>query len=549
MADNPTTPEPSAPALSAVQAEEIVRSLGLVFSNTYLYGPKHAVTRKAVDGSFSTLQKTLDICPEVSFNVAENELLVNGVQVETRNPLLRTFVTQLAGLDISSFSLQRGMSREKFEQLVEIMNRKPEEVKQSGGFPELVAQSGLEHVRARRVTYRQVAEDEVVMGKEVAEGATEAARESEQTVRTMIDYLKGGGSSEDAGTLQAVQQVSANADALAGAIVQAAEEEQEPSVPDTPDKFAEHVVGCLKRAYQGLMKDPALRTQKGKRNLARTLNTLEEKILSEMSEKFGGQQGQAAGAITDAIEEMSDELKVDALATEFMKKREAIDASEKRLLRYIKSKGVDPSNEAEVRERMLSSGLSPDAWQELLQKSGVGGAASTGGIAAAGHLASLLAQMESTFAQAGHGDQAAEQLNRMLAEVDKEVQKVVLKTEQKILDLVKNAQSEGGAVAAEGVSPDQDRITRKRLYEILSEIAQELCQPLSVVHCSLDMLGSGAMGEMTAGQKEMLSLALSSGERMQKLIDKLMEISGVPTTLHPDSKLQDSLYRPGAKAP
>jgi signal transduction histidine kinase len=95
------------------------------------------------------------------------------------------------------------------------------------------------------------------------------------------------------------------------------------------------------------------------------------------------------------------------------------------------------------------------------------------------------------------------------------------------------------------------RITRRQLLEMLAEIAQELCQPLSVVQCSLDMVSSRMLGEVSDSQMEMLKLALESVTRLQGLVEGLRTVAGVPQSLTPDPGVLDRMAgkaKPGARA-
>ena len=78
---------------------------------------------------------------------------------------------------------------------------------------------------------------------------------------------------------------------------------------------------------------------------------------------------------------------------------------------------------------------------------------------------------------------------------------------------------------------------------LLAEIVQELCQPLSVINCSIEMIKSSHLGAVSDSQLEILNLASTSGDRVKLLVDKLLELSGLPTTMTPDADIQSSLYR------
>ena len=89
------------------------------------------------------------------------------------------------------------------------------------------------------------------------------------------------------------------------------------------------------------------------------------------------------------------------------------------------------------------------------------------------------------------------------------------------------------------------KVSRKRMLAVLAEITQELCQPLSVITCSISMVVSKSLGNVTDPQVDMLKLASESAAKMEVLIDNLEKISGLPTDLAPDSAIQRALYEGG----
>ncbi|MFC1496994.1 histidine kinase dimerization/phospho-acceptor domain-containing protein [Verrucomicrobiota bacterium] len=564
-------PQPLAPISDAA---EIVRVMGLVFSNSELYGANHGVTKKAIEDSFALLGKTFENCKEISFTVSEEGLLVNGDIIELKNPLMKSFVTQMLQREINSFSISQGLSHEQYHNLVEALTAKPKELKQLGGFAGAIGALGLENVRSRKVVFKQVTEEEAVVSREglekvvskdklehvLSSGVTPGKGEGDEEggtdaihVDNILAFIKGDVSVDNKEALSDIKQAASHADKLGEIILQAAEIKQEKADIAGGESFGDLVVGCLRRTYEGLSKDPAMKTQKGKKNLAKTLMLLEKDILDKMRQMGGEVTEEDQKKVAEAVEAMEDELKIDSLADEYIKKSNAIEANEKRILRFIKSKGVDGAGNSDLKEKLLSGGLSLDGWNELLVKSGAGGAetgfsASGGNLAAVGQLATLLTRMEESFEkESGSLDKETQQeVDNTLKKVDQEVRNIVANTEHKIEELVKDVKEDEEIIEAEEKKAKKEgkgpKLTRKKMLEVLAEIVQELCQPLAVISCSIDMMKSKYLGEVTKQQEETLELAFSSGERLKKLIDKLIEIAGMPETRNPDEKIISSLY-------
>lgn len=568
MADNDASSPQAVPTPTPSQAEEITRALGQVFSNTFLYGPKHGVTTKSTDLAFGVLQIALETFPEITFSVSEESLMVNGVGVEQKNPLVKMFVSRLVGLEISNFTLVKGMTRETFDHLMEVMNRKSDDLKQAGGFISVMTSQGIENVKVRRVVLQQVEEDELIVSKgaiEQALGGSEAVQEmvkpvaeeaprKEVEVAGILAFLKGDPSAKTEKDIAGdLSELNSDPRKLGELILKAAEVRRESAELEGGETLAGLVVGCLAKTCHAMMKDPSVKTQKGKKNLARTLILLERELIERMRRLSESVTDEDIQAVHEAFEEAQDDLKIDSLAEEYMRRRKAMEQNEKKILRYMKAQGEDGLQGSSLQEKLGESGLSVEGWNELLGRSGIdaltpelaagsgGGSGGSGGMGAIGHLAMLLEQLEKSVEKGAEQAAAAApgQVAGALDSVRKEVRDVTEKTNRKIRTLVDGVKADSEAVAKGGRG---ETMPKAKLLELLAEVVQELCQPLAVINCSVELILGKGLGEVSSSQAEMLQLAAESGARLKQLADKLLEISGVPKTLTPDAGIQKALY-------
>lgn len=717
-------------ALSPEDSDELVRSIGMVFSQALMYGPEHSVTRKVMVNSFKFINTGLELCQELQFTITDDALLVNNVSVNLKNPLARGFAMHLTQRDIRNFSLVRGLTFEKFVSLITVLNQKAETIKSDGGFAHVIGKSGLDGVRAAKISFVQVTEDDVVISKD----ALKETVGSEISAEQILNLIRKGSTATDADreALRAIQNSERSTEILGEAIVSAAKERQQAAGSGQGSgegpSLVESAVDYMQQTYEVLASDPSVKTQKGKKNLLRIVTELEEEIKKRLRESGVEFTEADAERIADAIEGMTDELKIDALASEYMKKRGAIDTSEKRILRFIKAKGLDHLGESELREKLQEAGLTMDNWRDLLAKSGLleGGKLEIvdfNGLNVVEHLASLLQtaanelllppplpdtplppplihatltelqreRME--FEQRGQTD-----LARILGNLEQEIQKrladangditladathvaetlegmvdglkidaiaseyrkkrdAIDSTEKQILRFIKakgldslseselkeKLQDEGltlddwrDLMARSGLldvgqmetvdfaglnvtehlagllqnmsqtlvqpphSPGEHapppvpgpevraaftainhevgsimtsatarigqvmadfqadvkaareagkngqvhyKLSRRRLMTVLAEVGQEICQPLAVVNCAIEMVLNKSLGDVTDPQMEMLKLANDGGLKLKQLADKLMEIAGLPETMNPDADIQDDLF-------
>ncbi|MDI6773830.1 MAG: hypothetical protein QME60_00310 [Verrucomicrobiota bacterium] len=533
------------------EAEAIVRSLALVRSNALLYGLSHNVTRKSVDDAFAKVGKALETCSEVDFSVMDDVLMVNGTAIDTGNPMTDSFVRHLVKIESPSFSMERGLAPERFARFMGVLNAKLEELRQLGGVSSALVSANIEHVRAKKMIYKRIDEGDVVLSQEKMAQIVAAGQGD---VDVLVSFLKGDPPEGDKEVAANLKKITADSGLMGRLIVDIAETGKEEKGLPVEETLTGMAVKSLQRVFKEMAQDPSVKTQKGKRELEKTLVMLEGSVKRRIMEISGRISDEDTLKLSNAVESMVDELRIDALADEYMKKREALDKNEQRLLRFMKGKGIDRLSDTELEARLAASGLTAEDWRNLLVKSGLISRGESDAAPAGERLAELISTIResaSKAAQAGP-DARKEQVGQLVASIDTEVKTLVQKTTSKIQGLVEvlkadrdAADAAEQAAARAGKAP---QISRKRFFEILAEIGQELCQPLAVISCSIDILAAGALGTVTVSQQDMLKLAAESGRKLKVLIDNFIEIAGVPETRSPDAGIQALLYASKEKA-
>ena len=340
------------------EAEALVRSIGLVYTNATLYGLNHKVTKKSSEDSFVLLSKALETYSELNFNITDDVMMVNGTAVDSRNPVTDSFIRHLIQIEVPSFSIDRGLAADKFADVIELLNAKPDELKQLGGFASILVSANIEHVRAKKMVYKRIAEDDVVLSKEKMAGI---ASVTGGDIDSVVAFLKSDGRETPPHAAANIKRVAADSGQLGKLIVDTAEAAKKEEKAGQSEKgLTDLVVNSLERVFSELSKDPSAKTQKGKKDLEKTLSMLEGAVCHRIAEISGEVKESDNRAISQAVEGMVDELRIDALVGEYMKKREALGKNEERLLRFMKTKGLDRLSDSELEGRMLAGGLTPE---------------------------------------------------------------------------------------------------------------------------------------------------------------------------------------------
>ncbi len=254
----------------------------------------------------------------------------------------------------------------------------------------------------------------------------------------------------------------------------------------------------------------------------------------------------------DALLAPSD-LGLVSAASSYLEQKQAAEVHRQKLLDQIKEKGSSQAEIQELRDQLLAAGLTEADWQDLLSASGV----SQGGQASR---------------PSGSDDRASEKLQKLLSEVDALTERGAVTASgestsvmSSILDAIGNEVQRISAETTEHVDSladkvDADRetvshieeearahgiglsLSRDELLASLSEINQELAQPLTAATAVIDMLGGGTLGDVSDAQRDVLAVASEGMNRLGELVAYLTRISGVPDTLSPDRQILDDAY-------
>ncbi len=540
----------TSPRSTDLETEAAVQAIAFVIhNNVKRCWFSEADRQQTLKESFSVVTTALQRGGRLRITIEERTIKVNGEDLKTHSSHLEVFAQHLSDLSPCNFILKRGLTPEEFTTLTDLLSRPAAALKAEGEFTEMILRHQFAHITSRRVILREVAEDEAVVSREALEAATQ--REHPTIEADVLALLSGGevGDTVAESRRGTLRRLLEDSEMMAGLVLQAATASAAGDAGSDPRKVAEMVVACLNRAFDALLKDPFSKTQKGKQAIAAALRRLEKDLLQKMNVQEGETEEHP---VVSAVERMTERLKMDFIVQDYTRKLHALEESEKRILRFIKLQGWDRMQAAGLERELAEGGVDISAWHRLLALSGAHGATDADeeeeAAAAVRRLGEILQQLErdvkrADMASANAGGSPVSENVRKAAE---QVRRVTEKTRQKISGWVASVQSD--LEAAERMEQEavksgvQLKLSRKQMITVLAEIVQELCQPLSVVNCTISMLTAQSLGELTPPQLDMLNLAMESVTRIQVLVNNLERIAGQPTTLSPDTAIQKSLY-------
>lgn len=524
--------------------DQALQALGKALNIYAVYGEKHPVAQESLGSSYDAFTLLFDERPNVLLGAFNGLMTVDGQSISVSGVLKKGLEKRLVNLKITGLKINRGITRDEFRQLVNMLNQGEE-----AAFKKSLEESGMEHVGNEKTTYQAVHEGEKVvragagtsklsgMDDEItayfeAQQKQQAGGGSSVQVEQIIAFLKG-----DVGGSQAVSDQLAETiddpNKLAGLILESTAVRQSVDVLQG-ETLADVVLGCLRKTYESLKLQPDFQGEAGTASLKKAMLLLERSILDRMRNFFGKSDSVRDGRIIKAIQSMNEDMDLEMLAASYMEQRHAVRQSTDQIIKYIQSRGVQ-----QARDRLSAVGLSSDEWRQMVvqskRSSGQAGDGSGPEWSLSANLGTLSMVLEKLEGLMRTDQPAGSRVKELVDEAHTNVSSLAESTQKKIQSLGELIRHEEGrndkTVEGAGI-----QMNASDLLATLAEIAQELAQPLTAINTSLEMILYGYAGQVNHDQKNLLQLATGSAEHMHYLMEQLLGIVGYPTNLGVDER-------------
>jgi hypothetical protein len=539
---------------SPPEVAEAVATLALMIYNTcHSYWMSPSDYSATATDRFRVMANAFDKNAEVRFTVSHQSLMINGILADMDNRYIKFLADHLSALEISNFTVTRGLTVDEFKEMIQLLGKSPPQMAALGGFSNAVATGGFKNIQARKIVLKEVNESEVVVPKDAVD--TSAIERKTQAESTLLAFLINDVPATTDESVECLRELAKAPGMIADIIVKAAESRTSGNQDEAARKGA--IVHCFERFFDGLMTHSFARTIAGKKSVGKTMEELKKDLLEAVHAEPGDEMTKA---IEGAAGQMVEGLEISGVAVDYARKLKALEVSEKRILRFMKAQGLEKLKQSALEEQLGESGLDVSGWQRLLAKSSIAGSLHAAGqetvsggmeesSTAIANLAAILERLalEVVKPEADPSAASAEQLAGDVKDASDMVATLADGTEKKIHALVDAVTTEIGKIGVTEDVADKDavspKMSRRQMVVLLAEIVQEICQPLAVIKCSLEMVQMERLGQVTSAQKNMLDLAAQGILRIGALAKSLERISGMPTDLEPNSVIQESLYR------
>jgi CRP-like cAMP-binding protein/HEAT repeat protein len=154
--DPMTDPQTQADALDAM----IV--INAAIRNIRLYPIGSASINKSLDKVQETLQPALSRAGSVEYAESEKQLLVCGEPLsenDLKKPQMTAFIELMLNFAIKGIIFQDGVSQAELTTFLELLSRKPEDIKEEGGLPSLVDRANMPNIAINHKVYITLEEE------------------------------------------------------------------------------------------------------------------------------------------------------------------------------------------------------------------------------------------------------------------------------------------------------------------------------------------------------------------------------------------------------
>jgi hypothetical protein len=518
------------PAISHA-LNELGRSINLLTT----YGKNHPAASKALHGTHLAFEDLFSARKKLTIGAFNGVLVIDEKTAQTTGTLQKSLERKLVRLNITGLRIARGISPEELEQLVELLSSGDADT-----FQNSMGNSGMSHIEAENARLETVREGQTVANEsdlagmggdgvlvledETSEPHQQAGHDAGVHVEQIVAFLKGEGDSAAGPVGNELSELASDPERLGQMIMESVSIRQKASGL-AGESLNDIILGCLRRTYDGLRKQSEFQSSEGKAELKQALLLLEDSVLRKMRGITGEEDPELDREIIQAMREMDDQLSFEVAAAQYMEHRKAIKQNRQQLKNFVESQGT------ETAEALLADiGFPGNDWRKIVVDSGKQGAGDGGALSAGFNtLATVFEQLE----QLMKSEKASSpQVKDLLWQANDNLDDTIDHTREK-LEALSHQIKDGEAVTIGGQAHS---MSREELLTALSEVAQELMQPLTAVNASLEMMLNGFVGRVTDEQQDLLSLAANSGEHLKFLMNMLIDIVGCPTNKGIDSR-------------
>jgi hypothetical protein len=167
--------------------------LNAAFTNIRLYPSTSAMIGKSVDSAALILQSIFEQEDSLVFAESEMNLIVSGHALDEKDrkrPQVAAFIQLMLKLGIKSITFQRGLEKSEILSFLEVIVKKPEDLRKEGGIETAMSGKGIRNIQLDQKFYVAMDKSRQIIGAEnKKDSAATAAGEQLLRIKTGINSI------------------------------------------------------------------------------------------------------------------------------------------------------------------------------------------------------------------------------------------------------------------------------------------------------------------------------------------------------------------------
>jgi hypothetical protein len=515
MQQTPSDPQSSGKELSP-EVRTLLMAIGRGLGTVSVYGTEHPSVKMSVTQTHQALQGALT-SGSIAIGTFNGTLTVNGEPVLVTDIPIKMLEKRLVSMKVSHLALHAGLTEEELQHLLTALCAPTGEA-----MKETLAKSGTRNIQMEDVKYVTLRNGEQKTGQggggsgsgegDSGSGSGERAAAQAQ-LKQIIAFLKG-----DPGTsanLAQLKKALSDPQKLGQMILAAATVQQK----ETKEDLGDLIISSLKRAYDGLSKESVFESAQGKATLAKTMLRVEQTILRKIQGPGSAASPGLDRRIQAEFRGMEKERQLDMLSTHYAEQCAKRDKTEQTMIQLIRPLGAE-----KAREHLMSAGIPPRDWKRLLRECrGQSQPTPGNGPGHGGHTTELTDILEKLggLLQLAQSNPAG--AKTAIMDARQGINSYTSLANAQIYDIETRIQESDGK--------DRDKL----ILEI-SKLTLSLMQPLTVINGSIEAALITPDPDL---HRELLELAHESGQSLDTMTKRMMELTDYPELNEADDHLKD----------
>lgn len=362
-----TTPNTPITASKVAGVAELVRRLCLAESIGRIFSVNHPKGKGVIRGAFDALVPILEQDEMLAISMAEGNILVGGMPIEERNPIVSRFVSAFQQIHVDNLLFAKGLTVEEFEGFFRVLLQGPKVINTQGGLAAMLKAQGVEHVQIQQISYVMVREDEKVVSRDaqMVEGqALPPPLDDEQLIRYMVrEVLK---KAEERRWL--VNEIKNNPRRIASLITEGIElASARAEAGLTTEKTIEGLLENIKLIGQNLV-DAKTGDVSNDDALQKAIMTLESEVRVRSSKLMSSTT--AVGFVNEVlavITHYADRVRAKQISDEVLKGEKSMRQTEKLLQSLTPTDASRDTLLQRLRDQLVKDGVTPEQFEQLAE--------------------------------------------------------------------------------------------------------------------------------------------------------------------------------------